>query len=200
MDKKPPRSQAQHYRDIITSHNWIEDILNQLDYQMKKLNIQDYLLAGGATYQIIWNYLLSLDSHYGLHDIDITYFDHDLSEPKEAYIAETIRKSLAFQEYDVEIVNQARAHLWYEQIYGFKTRRLVSLEDAVGSWMTTCSCIGIRQTNNSLKVIAPYGLDDIFNMIIRPNNQEQKSKSEYYKKADKLTAKWNNLTVIPWGA
>ena len=188
----------QDYIDIIYSSDLLTDVLGRLEKLMKTLGTEDYLLSGGAVYQTVWNHVLSKDPHYGLKDLDVVYYDNDTSKQKEIRVSGLVQKELAHQKYPVEAVNQARVHQWYKETYGFECRELVSLEDAVGSWMVACCCIGIRKEGKKLIVFAPYGLDDIFNLIIRPNNKTEKSRDIYYEKAEKWLAKWPELTVLPW--
>lgn len=59
-------------------------------------------------------------------------------------------------------------HLWYNKKYNDTRKPYLSLEDAIARWGTTITCIGVRLDNNKLIVDAPYGLNDLFNMVIRP--------------------------------
>jgi len=48
-----------------------------------------------------------------------------------------------------------------------------------------------------LAVYAPFGLEDVFDMVVRPN--KAKITEEIYNgKAEKWTSKWAGLTVVPW--
>lgn len=61
----------------------------------------------------------------------------------------------------------------------------------------TITCIGVRMENNHLIVFAPYGLNDIFQMIIRPVKIDF-TKAQYEKRARKWQKKWSMLKVIPY--
>ena len=55
--------------------------------------------------------------------------------------------------------------------------------------------------NNKLIVCAPYGLNDLFNLILRPVKIDF-TKEDYEKKVTKWTSKWELLKVIryeEWG-
>ena len=44
-----------------------------------------------------------------------------------------------------------------------------SLADAVASFPTTATSIALCKTDTTYEVIAPYGLNDLFDGIVRPN-------------------------------
>ena len=67
----------------------------------------------------------------------------------------------------LDIKNEARVHIWYNEKYGKNIKPYKSVEDAIARWGTTITCIGVRLEKGNLIVDAPYGLNDLFNMIIR---------------------------------
>ena len=64
---------------------------------------------------------------------------------------------------DWEVINQARTHLWHDR------SPYKSTEDAIFQWVETATCIAIRLSrNNELHLIAPHGLNDIEQLVLRP--------------------------------
>lgn len=57
--------------------------------------------------------------------------------------------------------------------------------------------MGVRLENEELEVIAPFGLDDLFGRIVRPN-KAQITEEIYRSKWEKWQSRWAGLTVIPW--
>ena len=51
--------------------------------------------------------------------------------------------------------------------------------------------------NNKLIVCAPYGLNDLFNLILRPVKIDF-TEEDYEKKVTKWTSKWKLLKVIKY--
>ena len=98
----------------------------------------------------------------------MSYFDPShLSPDDEAEIEAALRRRLPSVPWDV--MNQA-AHLWYEQRFGIPVEPLASTEDGVGTWPETAACVGVRLLNDDgLEVIAPLGLDDLFDLLLRRN-------------------------------
>lgn len=62
-----------------------------------------------------------------------------------------------------EIVNEFYAHNWNSQLL-YK-----STEDALSYWPETATAVGVKIKNGELKLIAPYGIHDLVNLIIRPS-------------------------------
>lgn len=51
--------------------------------------------------------------------------------------------------------------------------------------------------DDRLDIFAPFGLDDIFNMIVRPN-YALPNKLTHEKKAARAQAIWPGVRIIPW--
>lgn len=98
----------------------------------------------------------------------------------------------------IEVTNEARVHLWYEQHFGYGIHPYRSVEEAIGSWPTTATSVGVRYDEIGAFVVrAPYGLDDLFGLIVRPNTR-QITKDIYLAKTRRWLDAWPKLTVIPW--
>ena len=154
-------------------------------------------LGAGCVNQRIWNAITGRDSTYGIGDYDFVYFDgEDLSEEKEREFGEYLKDR--FASIDIDCVNEARVHLWYEGEFGKKIDPYVSTEDAINSWITTATCIGVRYGNDDLEIYAPHGLNDIMSLTLRPA-KDIVTKERYEEKAKKWLSKWPELNVIEWG-
>lgn len=166
--------------------------------RLKKLGLPDWYVGGGSIPQIIWNYLHNFDENFGINDFDAVYFDSkDLSyEAEDTFIkkGEVVFKDFPIK---VEIRNEARVHLWYPQKFGRKIKPFKSVEEAISTFPTTSSAIGVSSSTRGLKVFAPRGLFDMLSMIIRPNKVHV-SKSVYEQKTYDWKKKWPKLKIIPW--
>ncbi|WP_366151287.1 nucleotidyltransferase family protein [Lysinibacillus sphaericus] len=66
------------------------------------------------------------------------------------------------------------------------------------SWPTTATALGIRKEQNGLyKIYAPYQLDDLFSMVVRPNKLLV-TKEIFENKANKWREKWPKLQIVHW--
>ena len=143
-----------------------------------------------------------------IRDYDLVYFDgSDRSYEGEDSV---IRRGTAMFEdlqVRVEIRNQARVHLWYQKHFGKpfvyldrsgKTHGAYdSTEEAISSWPTTATSVGVRLEEGRFVVFAPFGTEDIPNMVVRPNKRGV-PKEVYEEKAPRWASTWPRLKVLPW--
>jgi hypothetical protein len=62
----------------------------------------------------------------------------------------------------------ARVHVWYKEAFGKEIKPYTSTEDAIDTWPTTATSVGVRYSNGRFQVYAPYGLHDLLGMIVKP--------------------------------
>lgn len=183
------------------------DILETILFENKKLktvltilsqsNLKNYYVAAGCVNQTVFNYYHNNDMDFGIEDFDIVYFDEDLSYEKEDAVIKYVTNLLKDIDIKFDIKNEARVHLWYGEKYGKNIEPYTSVENAISSWGTSITCIGVRLEEDKLIVCAPYGLSDLFNMTIRPI-KKQFTKEQYQIKTSKWKNKWPQLNVLPW--
>ena len=180
---------------ILEQSKIIRDILDTL----VRLDIPDYYVGAGCIAQTVWNYLSGFSESKGISDIDIVYFDsNDLSYEAEDKIIKKVSQGLLEIPIKLDVKNQARVHLWYDEYYGYDIGPYLSLEEAINSWPTTATSVGVRKNvNNRTLVYAPYGLNDLFGKIVRAN-KKQITKEIYQEKVNKWLKTWPDLKVIPW--
>ncbi len=173
--------------------------LYDLIVQARDMALPDYYIGAGCVVQTVWNILTGRDPMYGISDIDFVYFDNsDLSYDAEDRMIRRIQEGLASSPVPVDIKNQARVYLWYQEKFDHPIAPYISLESAIDTWPTTATSIGVRLTpTGELFVHAPFGMDDLFSMVVRAN-KAQITEAMYLQKVTKWKAKWPELTVVPW--
>ncbi|MFD2444764.1 nucleotidyltransferase family protein [Bacillus sp. CGMCC 1.16607] len=189
----------QNERRLIEIVRENEMIVKVLDILQELKDAPNCYLGAGAITNTIWNYLSNYPLTYGISDIDIVYFNSGHLEPE---YEETIRIELISKlgnfPYKLDVKNQARVHLWYEKKFGFPIKPYTSVEDAINSWPTTATALGMRKEENDIyKIYSPYSLDDLFSMIVRPNKR-MITREIFEVKAAKWKSKWPELTIISW--
>ena len=163
----------------------------------RDLDLPDWWIVSGAIYQQVWNHLTDRPDMHGVNDIDLFYFDPDTSyEAEDAVIR---RASPRFAPSPpVEIRNQARVHLWYEQHFGTAYPPLTNCREAIDRFACRTHCVGLRLLDDdSFTLYAPFGLDDIFAMRITPN-PDRDNRRTHETKAARQKAIWPELEIIPW--
>lgn len=163
------------------------------------MGVQEWYLGAGCIAGTVWNSFHGFEPSAHIKDVDIVYFDaSDLSFEAEDRM---IRRAAGlFRDFPipVEVKNEARVHLWYEERFGYPIPPYQSLERAIDSWPTTATSVGIRRSSNGcLLTYAPFGLNDLLDMVVRPNRR-QVTRDIYWAKVQRWKRHWPKLTIIPW--
>jgi hypothetical protein len=193
-NKQDLSSQIDLLTAIVVQNQPISDVLTRA----ASLHIDQYYIGAGCITQSVWNYLSGFPLDYGIKDIDFVYYDEsDLSEEAENEMIRRLNHEFGDLAIKLDIKNQARVHLWYKNHFGYEIQPYKSLEDAIDTWPTTSSAVGIRKQGNAWKVYAPFGLDDLFGMVVRAN-KAQITREIYGQKTTNWSSKWSKLVIIPW--
>lgn len=138
----------------------------------RDLDLPDWLIFSGAVYQPVWNALTGRPPDHGLKDYDLGYFHaSDLSYEAEDEVIRRVAAALPERvSAPVEVRNQARVHLWFEQRFGGPYAPLASTAQALERFEAPAFAVGVRlEADESLTIVAPFGLEDVFAMRLRPN-------------------------------
>lgn len=163
-----------------------------------QFGLPDCWLVAGCLAQTVWNDAFGLPATHGISDIDLVYFDgNDLSEETEAAQATRVRTLFADLGLWIDVKNEARVHLWYAEKFGSVLAPYTSTEDAITTFPTTATAIGVQPRPDGLHVFAPYGLSDLLGQIVRPN-KKQITQAIYDAKVKKWQARWPGLHVVAW--
>jgi len=167
----------------------------------RDLDLPDWLIVSGAVYQKVWNHLTGRDPDYGIKDYDIAYFDaSDVSyEAEDVHIKRAASHFPPPFDQQVEVRNQARVHLWFEDHFGEPYEPLHSSAEALGRFVAPCFGVGVRlEADDRLTIAAPFGLDDLFSMTIRPNPTRGLAKG-WNKVVASARGRWPEITVVEAG-
>ena len=191
---KPLKKQLDFFIKTILKNPNIKEILDDNPFP----NTNEWYLGAGCLNQTVWNYLLGNEIEKGIGDYDLIYYDaSNLSKRAEIREQKRLRDKFSHFAVELDVVNEARAHLWFEEDFGKKIDQYKSVEDAISHWPTTATCVGVNKVNDKVNVFAPYGLSDLLGMIIKPNKPSV-IREVYEEKVKKWKSKWPGLTVIPW--
>jgi hypothetical protein len=172
------------------------DSLMQVLAAARELDLPDWLIFSGAVYQPVLNHLTGRRLDYGLKDYDLGYFD----AADTSYEAEDVvirRVAAAFQpplREMVEVRNQARVHLWFEGKFGEPYAPLTSSAEALTRFVSPLFAVGVRlEADDRLTIEAPFGLDDLFALRLRPN--PRRPTNGFARTAASALARWPELTI-----
>jgi uncharacterized protein len=158
-----------------------------------------WYLTGGCLFQTVWNVVTGRPPAHGIKDYDVFYFDAaDLSWAAEDRMIRAAADVFAGTPAEVELRNEARVHLWYEQRFGVPCPPFPSAEAAIDAFVATTCCLGVRlEPDGNWRVHAPHGLDDVYGMVLRPN-PVLAPREVYELKAKRWQQTWPELTVLAW--
>ncbi|MES2794017.1 MAG: nucleotidyltransferase family protein [Planctomycetota bacterium] len=165
--------------------------------RLPALNLPDWYLGAGCIAQTVWNLSHGKAPHADILDYDLVYYDRDLSEERESNLAHDAQELVADLQIELDVTNQARVHIWYPTLFGYCIQPYQSTEDAIGTWPTTATAIGVRPDGAELEVWAPLGTDDLFDLVVRPN-RVQITPTIYDAKVARWIARWPSLVALPW--
>jgi hypothetical protein len=161
-----------------------------------RLGAPDWALAAGAVYQNVWNALTGRPGGYGVRDYDLAYCDTaDLSWEAEDAMIRRAAALFADLPRPVEVRNQARVHIWFEDKYGEARAPLTSTEAALKGYAAPAHMTAVRRgADGRLEVVAPCGLHDAFAMVIRPSRPAAYTE-DLVAKARRMQALWPDLRL-----
>jgi hypothetical protein len=165
---------------------------------VRGLGLPDWLIFSGAIYQRVLNHLTGRDPDYGIKDYDLGYFDPaDLSYEAEDVVIR--RVAAAFEpplREMVEVRNQARVHLWFEGKFKEPYAPLRDSAEALSRFTSTTFAVGARlEPDGRMTVVAPFGLEDVFALRLRPNPIRRTT--GFQRTAEAAQARWPELRIEP---
>lgn len=165
---------------------------------LRDLDLPDWLLFSGAVYQRVLNHLGGRDLDYGIKDYDVGYFDaSDISYEAEDVVIR--RVAAAFEpplREMVEVRNQARVHVWFEGKFGEAYPPLACSAEAPARFVSPMFAIGARlERDDSLTIVAPFGLEDLFDRVLRPN-PTRPSERNFPAIAARAKARWPEIEIV----
>lgn len=177
-------------KNILKEDSDILKILTILD----SLKLNDSWLCAGTIRNFVWNYLAGIKRIDTTTDIDIVFFDKNVSNEEEQLIEKTLKQK--YPGYTWELKNQVYMHQHNPNTLPYKNST-----DAISKFPETCTAIGIRlDKNKEIEIFAPYGIDDIIHFNVHP--------TPYFLKDDNRTRlynhrvthknwkkKWSNLNI-----
>ena len=129
----------------------------------------DWLVCAGAIRDAVWDDLHGRPLTTMPRDIDVGFFDpSDLTGERDRAVEAQLRARAPGLPWQAK--NQAAVHLWYPRRFGVEVSPFRSCAEAVATFPETATCVGVRLLpDDEIMVVAPYGLDDLFDCVCRHN-------------------------------
>jgi hypothetical protein len=161
----------------------------------RDVGLPNFYIAGGAITQLIWNSLDEKELLDKVKDFDIVYFDKSNTVSEESFeisIAKRIRHGV-----EVDLKNQATMHEQYLQRFGCSILAYVRVEQGIESWLPAFAIGFTLDSYGNVTIYAPYGLEDAFSMLVKPNKRAM-TESNYNNMTAGYKARWPKVKVLPW--
>ena len=164
---------------------------------VRGLGLNDWRVFSGAVYQSVWNAVTGRPPGYGVRDYDLGYFDPDVSWDAEDAVIKRVAPAFEPPFRDmVEARNQARVHLWFEGKFGEPYAPVAATDEALSRFVAPAFAVAVRlEDDDTISVAAPFGLEDVFSMTLRPNPNRRLAR-DWGRVVENARARWPELTVI----
>lgn len=138
-----------------------DEVRHRLLGAVAGLGLPDCWIGAGFVRSAVWDHGHGRPPGPTWDDIDVIWFDRDQGGPE---VDAAIERRLARLEPSVNwsVKNQARMHRRNNDT------PYRSAEDAMSRWPETATAVALRVNGRAIDIIAPYGLDDLFSLLIRP--------------------------------
>ncbi|MEX1166352.1 MAG: nucleotidyltransferase family protein [Hydrogenophaga sp.] len=165
---------------------------------VRTLGLASWCLAAGAIRRLVWDDLHGFASPPPLADWDCVFYDPAPQDPgREKSLEAALSNTLPGLRW--EVVNQAWVHQWLQtETDGEVVAPFQSLADGIASWPETATCVGVWLTpEDSIEVIAPHGLGDLFGGVVRWNfTSASRTAFENRLKVKRWTERWPQIAVL----
>jgi hypothetical protein len=190
-----PFSRAALLQKILMQNFAIKTVLDRAS----GLSLPNWYLGAGCIAQTVWNHYSKRPLLDNISDMDLVYFeDQKLEFEAEDEKVKKVREVFSDIPVPIDLKNQARVHLWYEKHFGYAIKPYRSVEEAIKTWPTTSTAVAVKYNEEGKFIIyAPFGLDDLLGLTVRPN-KTQITEEIYLKKVARWKTCWPDLTIIPW--
>lgn len=144
-------------------------------YAVRALKLSDGWIGAGFVRDAIWDHLHGYGQRPISGDVDVVWFDSERCNPAhDSDLEETL--SQQYPMFNWSVKNQARMH----QRNGDDP--YLSTEDALLYWPETATAVAVRVGDRHLiETLAPYGIDDLFELRLRPTPQFENEKWDVFK-------------------
>ena len=135
----------------------------------RSCRLPNWLIGAGLIRNLVWDHLHGYEQPTPTRDVDVAFFDAADLTPQRDETA-NVQLCSILPDIEWEATNQAAVHLWYHRQFGKTVMPLTSTEMAIATWPETATCTAVRyEADDSLMIVAPFGLQDLFEMTLRRN-------------------------------
>lgn len=148
-------------------HDTLRSLLQTDEERMRVLrhvadmHLPDCWVGAGFVRSLVWDHVHGLKPSPPNSDVDVVWFG-----PENA-------TEDADRLFEAQLKHRAPTILWSVKNQGrmHKVNRdhpYLSTAEAMSRWPETATAVGVRLGTRGIEVVAPFGLEDLFDLIVRP--------------------------------
>jgi len=164
----------------------------------RALGLAQWCIGAGALRDRVWNDRFGPAPATGDADVDLAWYDDEPASPaRDAALAARLATALPGTAWDV--THQGHVHEWLAAPGGGRWPKLGSLDAGLATWPETATAVGAcLKADDHLALIAPFGLADLFDGVIRHNPARADARTFLDRVAAKRwQARWPGLLLLP---
>jgi hypothetical protein len=185
-------SHADQLKQIVAATPWLMALLRAV----RDVGPREAYIAAGAIRDLVWNSLTERQAPGLGADVDVVYFDASEAVERSRQHEQALRLCITAVRW--EVTNQAWVHLWQAKAGGGRHSPHASLAAGLATWPETATAVGVRlDTAEQLSLIAPFGLEDLFSLVVR-HNPARASAAVYWERVTKKAwaQRWPELKIL----
>jgi hypothetical protein len=192
MNPAPPLRTITHIERLLEAHADLHALL----LHVASLGLPDCWIGAGFIRNTVWDVLHGREIDVSrLNDVDVIFFDpSDIRRERESDLENRLHEISPGAIWSVK--NQARMHLRngdapYRDTF-----------EAVAHWAETATALAARSLDGRIDVMAPHGVKDLLNLIVRPVPAFEQKMEVYRERvlSKDWPARWPRLTMLmTWG-
>lgn len=158
---------------------------------LERISIEDAWVASGSLFQTVWNARDGRPLETGIRDVDLIYFDPDLSLEAELRVREAVAKIPRSVGVPLQIRNQARVHLWFPEKFGIEYPALQNSLESLERYMCSFTQIawGVGAKNRD-RLVLPEPLSDLWEGRIRRTDWGHRQPQALAAKVSRWRSRW----------
>jgi hypothetical protein len=188
MSPAPPLRTIADIEHLLEAHADLHALLSHVD----SLGLPNGWIGAGFIRNTVWDVLHGREIDVSrLSDVDVIFFDwSDTRKELENDLEHRLHELASDQNWSVK--NQARMHLRngdapYRDTF-----------NAVAHWAETATAVAARSIDGRIEVMAPHGVEDLLNLIVRPTPAFEHKMDVYRERVlgKDWPARWPKLTML----
>jgi uncharacterized protein len=178
---------------LVSDNHWMLRVLQAA----RVVNAPHWWIGAGVVRDLVWDTRVGGFDPERVKDVDLAFFDPaDLRRERDEQVEHALREEAPDIPCDAK--NQAAVHTWYANRFGVEVEPLRSVADAVATWPETATAVAVRlDQHDRIQVLAPFGLDDLFDGVWR-HNPRRVTVDEFRRRLAKkqVHRRWPHVQVV----